>query len=128
SIGRFGDVLVLKNKFTLPFGYGYDKYVKLSDFEKLSPGQKDYVSTVACVLNDEDIAKAGIPEYSLKDTVALPQFTIELLKQNTDALRKNSLTITEFSPVKIKAAISLPAQQVVYTSLPFDKGWSVTEN
>ena len=129
SIGQFGDVLVLRNKFSMPFGYGYAGYVKLSDFEKLSLGQKDYVSTLACVVKDEDVAKVNaLKEFSLKDTLAQNMFTIEVLKANTDSLRRSALAISAFSPVNIKASISLPATRVVYTSLPYDKGWSVTDN
>jgi uncharacterized membrane protein YfhO len=129
SIAKFGDVLVLKNKFVMPFGFGYTKYIKLSDFEKLPPAQKDFVSTIACVINDEDMIKTnGLTAYNLKDTLSQNQFTIDVLKQNIDSLKRNVLTITEFTPVKIKAAINLTSQQIIYTSLPFDKGWSVTDN
>lgn len=129
SIGRFGDVLVLKNKFALPFGYAYDKYLRLSAFEKLPFAQKDFVSTRACVLSDEDVALAdGMKEFELKDTLPQNQFTIEILKNNTDTLNKNPLVITAFGPTHIKATISLAAQRVVYTSLPMDKGWTITDN
>lgn len=129
SIGQFGDVLVLRNKFSMPFGYGYTRYVKLSDFEKLSLGQKDYVSTMACVLNDADVAKvSALKQFSLKDTVPQNLFTIDLLKANTDSLRRSSFTMSAFSPVHIKGGMNLPATEMVYMSLPFDKGWSVTDN
>jgi uncharacterized membrane protein YfhO len=129
SLAQFGDVLVLRNKFALPFGYGYSRYVKLSDFEKLPLGQKDFVSTVACVVNDEDVPKVGaLKAYDLKDTLPQNQFTIEVLKANTDSLKRSALTITDFRPTAIRAGVTLPAQQVVYTSLPYDKGWLVTDN
>ncbi len=129
SIIRFHDVLVLKNKYVLPFGFGYSRYIKLSEFEKLSLSQKYFVSTVACVINDEDLAKInGLAPYNLKDTLEQSRFTIDVLKQNIDSLKKNVLTITYFNPVKIKASANLASTQVIYTSLPFDKGWSVTDN
>jgi len=129
SIGKFGDVLVLRNKFALPFGFGYDKYVKLSDFEKLTLGQKDFVSTKACVVKDEDVAKVGaLKAFDLKDTLPQNLFTIDVLKQNTDSLRKSSLTIDGFTPTNIKASVTLEAPRVIYTSLPFDKGWQVADN
>jgi len=128
SVARFGDVLVLKNKFAMPFGFGYGRYIKLSDFENLPLGQKDYVSTLACVVRDEDVAKMSrLRAYDLKDTLSQTQFTIDVLKQHTDSLRKSVLNITEFNPVKIRAGINLVAPQVIYTSLPYDKGWSVSD-
>lgn len=129
SIGKFGDVLVLKNKFALPFGYGYDKYVKLSDFEKISMTQKDLVSTKACVLKDEDVGKiTGMKLVDLKDTLPVNLFTFDVLQKNIDSLKTASLKIEDFSQTAIKASVTMPANEVLYTSLPIDKGWSVTDN
>ncbi|HKC68942.1 MAG TPA: YfhO family protein [Bacteroidia bacterium] len=129
SIAKFGDVLVLKNKFNLPLGYGYSSYIKLSDFEKLSPSQKDFVSTKTAVINDEDLNKVtALKQFELKDTVAPSQFTFDLLKQNMDSLQKNTIQISEFKPTHIKASINLPADRLVYASIPFDKGWTITDN
>lgn len=129
SIARFGDVLVLRNKFALPFGYGFARYVKLSDFEKLPLGQKDFVSTAACVLKDEDVVKAaGLKEFMLKDTLPQHLFTIDVLRQQTDSLQRSALKLSEFTPTRLQATADFAAARVVYTSLPFDKGWSVTDN
>ncbi|HWY38887.1 MAG TPA: YfhO family protein, partial [Bacteroidia bacterium] len=129
SVAKFGDVLVLKNKFALPLGFGYSKYVKLSAFEKLSLTQKDLVSTKACVLNDEDVARInGLSPFNLSDTLPVAQFTFDVLKQNIDSLRKTSLQVNEFKPTSIKASVNLPAGEMVYASIPFDKGWSVSDN
>lgn len=129
SLTQIGDVVVLKNRFNLPLGFGYDKYMKLSVFDALSPAQKDYVSTKACVVNDEDEGKVSrLSEFHLKDTVAPNLFTFDLLKQNLDTLRKNTMQITEFKPTLIKGSITLPAARMVYFSIPSDKGWSIKEN
>ena len=41
SVAKFGDVLVIKNKYALPFGYTYDTYLKESDFIGIIPGSFD---------------------------------------------------------------------------------------
>lgn len=129
SIAKFGDVLVLKNKFNLPLGYGYDTYIRLSAFEKLSSSQKDFVSTKTCVINDEDLSKVALlKEFALKDTVAPNSFTFDLLKQNIDNLRKNTIQLSDFNPTNIKASINLPKDEMIYASIPFDKGWAITDN
>jgi uncharacterized membrane protein YfhO len=129
SIAKFGDVLVLRNKYVLPFGFGYNKYLKLSDFEKLSLTQKDLVSTKACVLNDEDVSKVnGLASFDLKDTLPANLFTFDILKANIDSLKKSALQIDEFKQTSIKAFVAVPSNEVLYTSLPYDKGWSVTDN
>ena len=129
SIAKFGDVLVLKNKFNLPFGYGYNSYIKLSDFEKLSPLQKDFTSTKTCVVNDEDVNKvSSLKEFALKDTIAKSLFTFDLLKKNIDSLRKNTVQVSEFKPTNIKAVINLAKDEMIYTAMPYDKGWAITDN
>jgi len=129
SITQVGDVVILKNKFNLPLGFGYSKYVKLSDFESLSNAQKDQVSTRACVVNDEDVVKLTLlGEFSLKDTLPENQFTFDVLKQNTDSLKKNVLQISEFKPTRIKGSINLPASQMLYLAIPFDRGWEIKDN
>lgn len=129
SIAKFGDVLILKNKFAMPLGFGYNKYIKLSDFEKLSMSQKDLVSTKACVLNDDDVGKVnGLSPFNLSDTLHSGQFTFDVLKQNIDSLKKSTLRVDEFKQTLIKASITVPSNEVLYTSFPFDKGWSVNDN
>lgn len=129
SIAKFGDVLVLKNKFNLPLGYGYNNYIKLSVFEQLSSSQKDFVSTKTCVVNDEDLSKvAALKEFELKDTIAPSLFTFDLLKQNIDSLQKSTLQVSEFKPTNIKASINLADNKMIYASIPYDKGWAVTDN
>jgi hypothetical protein len=129
SIAKFGNVLVLKNKFNLPLGYGYNKYMKLSSFEQLSPLQKDFVSTKTCVINDEDASKViALKEFMFKDTIATSRFTFDLLKENIDSLKQNSIKIITFKPTDINASINLSENEMIYTSLPFDKGWTIKDN
>jgi hypothetical protein len=129
SVTQIGNVVVLKNKFNLPLGFGYNRYMKLSVFDALPAYQKDYVSTKACVVNDDEVAKLnGLKEFDLKDTVAANLFTFDLLKQNLDSLRRNTMEISEFKPTHIKGSIILPSTEMVYFSIPSDKGWSIKDN
>lgn len=129
SITQIGDVVILKNKFNMPLGFGYDKYIKLSDFDKLSVSQKDFISTMACVINDEDIDKVkGLGGFSLKDTLTPAQFTFDLLKQRIDTLRKDTMKMTGFEPTQIKGTVTLAATRMFYFAIPFDKGWTVSDN
>ncbi len=129
SIAKFGDVLVLRNKYNLPIGFGYNKYLKLSDFEKLLIAQKDLISTKACVVNDEDVSKVNtLTEFNLKDTLPSNQFTFDVLKQNMDSLKKNVMQISDFKPTSIKGSINLSGNQMLYLAIPFDEGWTVNDN
>jgi uncharacterized membrane protein YfhO len=123
SIAQFGDVTVLKNKFWLPLGYTHSSYIKLSDFIKLSDQQKDFISTQTSVIEDEDVPKISsvLPAFSANETSSL--------QQNIEKLRQHTLQITEFiKPTLIKACINVPKTSMLYLSIPYDKGWNVTDN
>jgi hypothetical protein len=129
SIARFGDVLVLRNKFALPFGFGYSKFMKLSDFEKLSPSQKDFISTKACVVKDEDASKvSGLTEFTLKDTLPVNAFTFDVLKRNIDSLRTSQLQLSSFAPTALKGTVKTPRPEMLYVSMPYEKNWTITDN
>ena len=103
--------------------------MKLSSFEQLSPLQKDFVSTKTCVINDEDASKViALKEFMFKDTIATSRFTFDLLKENIDSLKQNSIKIITFKPTDINASINLSENEMIYTSLPFDKGWTIKDN
>jgi hypothetical protein len=127
SINKFNDVLVLKSKFSLPFGYTYDKYITQSEFNKLSITQKELVSTAACVLKDEDVNKwsKGLTHYSLNDTISPAQFTLPFYKDNLDRLKKDSLTVSLFSENKIEGKAHASTDKILYLSFPYDKGWTL---
>ena len=122
SVAGFGDVAVLKSKYALPFGYTYDKYLKQSDFDRLSTNQKDFVSLQACVVSPEDEAKiAGIKSFNLADTNTA--FTFETYKMHIDSLKRNALKLTEFSQTKLAGEIRTEKPEIMYLSFAFDKGW-----
>ncbi len=127
SVASFGDVVVLKNKFALPFGYTYDKYMLQSEFETLSPTQKDLMSYRACVLDDTEAAKAvGLKKVDIRDSVNLNTFTWDYIKNNADSLNKEHLVLTAFGEKKISGTVQVNKNKLVYLSFPNDKGWHLT--
>ena len=124
SLTSFGDVRVYQNKYFLPLGYTYNKYIKESVFTKLSNDQKDYTSLRACIVKDEDVSKiGGLQEFQLKDTVAV--FSFALYKEYTDELKKETLSLTEIGETAIKGKIETSEDKMVYFSIPYDAGWSI---
>lgn len=127
SVGRFGDVTLFRNKFLLPFGYTYDHYIRESVFSKLSITQRDFVTLRACVVNDEDIAKAaGLTEFNLSDTISPNGFNLDMYRQQVDQLAKESLSLTAFDNTHIIGKVGVAQKKLMYMSLPWDGGWSLT--
>ena len=126
SVAKFGDVLVLKNKFNLPFGYTYNQYIKQSDFDKLSINQKDFVSLQACVLKDKDVVSSpGLKVYNPSDTILNNQFSFEKYKSEVDKLGQNFLKLSSFTDKKFIGQIKVDATEIMYLSFPYDKGWNL---
>lgn len=124
SINKFGDVLVLRNKYSLPFGYTYDTYMKQSNFDKLNVFQKVFVSLKSCILKDEDIVKSpGLKEFKLQDTLSLNAFSWESYKADLDKLKKDTLNMSLFSEKKIEGTVKANETEIMYFSFPYDKGW-----
>jgi len=126
SIAKFGDVVVLKSKYVLPFGYTYNKYIKESLFNKLTPLQKDLISLKAAPVNDDDTARIkGVQEMQLRDTFAPGAFSFNLYRELRDSLGKDSLQIDSFSPTHISGKIHLNTAKLIFISIPYDIGWHI---
>ncbi len=126
SINKFGDIVVLRSKFQLPFGYTYDKYIKQSDFDQLSIAQKDFVSLVAVAVKDNETSSmSGLTQFQLKDTINIGQFTFDLYKNYVDNLKKDSITLSCFEQSKIEGNIYVSENKISNLSMTLDDGWKL---
>ena len=50
---------------------------------------------------------------------------MDAFQQGYDVLKQNMLNITSFSDTEIKGTINAPKNGLMYTSIPYDKGWKV---
>jgi len=124
SVAKFGDVALYSVKFPMPLGFCYDKFIKYSEFKKLTITQKDYTSCRACVVNDADVALVkNLKSFQLKDTLLPDASAIDKLKGFFTALKQDTFSITSFNPAHIKGAIQLKSSKLMYLSIPYDIGW-----
>ncbi|MBQ6264386.1 MAG: YfhO family protein [Clostridia bacterium] len=59
------------------------------------------------------------------DVYAMNDYCID---SGYEILKDNSIEITEFKNSKIKGKINVPEGKFIYTSIPYDKGWTVKLN
>ena len=123
SIGQFGDVKVLKNKYFLPLGCSYSAYISHSQFAKLSSLQKDF-AILKAIVAEEPVSEdfKHLKEITAKDTST--NFTFVELSSMVTSLKKDSLTISHFSNNHIRGSIRLKEPEILFFSIPYDKGWS----
>jgi hypothetical protein len=125
SIASFGNAIVLRNKFALPFGYTYDKVMPDFKFDSLPFTQREIVSLDACVIHG---ATNEMKKFFPRDTTPSSAFTLNDLKKKTERLKEDRLNITTFSNTHIAGNISVSKNKILFLSFPFDKGWHLIVN
>ncbi|HSY77669.1 MAG TPA: YfhO family protein, partial [Bacteroidia bacterium] len=123
SLTTYGNVSVMRNKYFLPLGYTYGKYISFPEFKKLPNDiEKDQMLLNACVPEDTNITVfKDMHETVAKDS--LKPLTFEEYKTCTAELKKDSLTITHFDDNNIIGTIKTDEKKLLFLSIPFDKGW-----
>jgi uncharacterized membrane protein YfhO len=122
SIYCAGDVKILQNRYFLPLGYTYDKFVRLNNFQKLAPQDRWIIINKACVIDDGSCTVEGIPEFCLpnkRENYSLNEFAVDIT-----ALKRDTLTITRQTQNNVGGIISTDRTKMLFFSIPFDKGWS----
>jgi uncharacterized membrane protein YfhO len=121
-INKFEDVKLLKNKFFLPLGFTYNKYITLSQFRSLSTMQRDYAILNNFVAEEPvDPAFSGLKKFSISDTI--PSLTWDKIAASVSERRSDTLQITSFSNNRIMGKITMKEPGVLFLSIPYDKGW-----
>jgi uncharacterized membrane protein YfhO len=127
SIAKFGDVKVLRNRYSAPMGITYSQIMPLADLKKMSNIQKDFSVIRACVVDSSDIQDfSKFKRFNLADTnIAL---NYNMLDQSIKALKADSLHITDFHQNHIAGDINLKEDKILFFSFPYDEGWKAKVN
>ncbi len=123
SGGSFGDVQLMKNNFSLPMGFSYDKYITLNEFRKIKNlTRKDITLLTAFIPSDTaNAGLKGMQEIFAKDTGA--DFTYAQYANLEDSLKHDSLTITAFDDNRIKGNFKNSREKILFFTIPYDNGW-----
>ncbi|MEO8768827.1 MAG: YfhO family protein [Ferruginibacter sp.] len=128
SMAKFGDVTVLKHKYALPIGFAYHTIFSLTDFEKCSQPQKDFMSLRAAVVADSNMNEVkSLMKLNISDTLAIQFLTLDKIKDLTDDLSQNSFQIKSFKPTLINGSINMSSPGIVYFSIPYDNDWTIKD-
>jgi uncharacterized membrane protein YfhO len=123
SIIQVEDVKLFRNKNFLPLGFTYDRYMKRSDFKKMSNFQKNIMLLNAFVV--EDSLEANFKQflsYDLKDTTN--NLILDTLAADANRLKTETLKITISGQSRIKGNIKTSVNKLLFFSIPYDKGWT----
>lgn len=122
--GSFGDVKVLKNKFALPLGFTYEKYISLKDFKTLPQSQKISVLYKAVVIDDSIYRNSGnLVKFSLNEMH--DNYSDKEYSEDIKLLNQDTLNIRQFEQNKIAGTINTDKDKILFFSIPFDRGWNI---
>jgi hypothetical protein len=126
SIATFGNVKVYQNRFFLPLGFSYDKYIPMSDFLKLPTWNKVLTLYQAAVVEDpvDSVILNNLTPFNIKDTSSF--YTLNELVRDVTSLKKDTLSITSFSENRIEGTIKAERPKMLFFSIPHDRGWHAT--
>ena len=60
---------------------------------------------------------------SNKDSINLALFSFDVYRDNINILKKDTLNLTSFEETHLQGKINASANEMLYLSVPFDKGW-----
>ncbi len=122
KVAQTGDVIILKNSYSLPFGYSYESYMTKADFARLTPEEKQINLMRACLVEDDDNRLRNLQSYIPGSGNRYPQAA---LVRDVAELSQHALNVTEFQPELIEGNITLDRPRLLLFSMPFDEGWRV---
>jgi len=125
-VARFGDVTVLKNRFSLPLGFTYDRCMLLKDYEELSKTQKDMAMFSAVVTNRPLPPLTCVGKDEMVKT--LKDYKLSDFTRMVDQKRAQALKVTSFAENRITGDIALTDTRLLFFSIPIDDGWHAFDN
>ena len=125
SIAKFGDVTVSRNKYFLPLGITFERYMLAEDFDKISGSTKDAMlfKTIVIYGKDNGLFK-GLRNISLSDTVK--NYSYDEHFNDINILKQDTLSIVTFKQSHITGTINPSRKKLLFFSIPYNDGWKAT--
>ena len=123
KVGQFGNISLVRNPTALPLGFVYDSYMSRAEFMRLTDEKKDIALFKAVVLDppQETMARGRYQRIDAADLGA--DYGDKDYAADIAARARQSLTMGHFSQNEIVGTITLDKDQLLFFSIPYDKGW-----
>ncbi len=122
TVCHTGNVMIWQNKFALPLGYLYHRYINKGDYLKLDSTAKTHTLCRALVLNDGEDLRPAEMEQLTGQVDSIPDTSLLRI------LKADTLAIQHFDDNHIAGYIHLDQPGILYLSVPFDDGWVLEVN
>ncbi len=116
---------IYENKNFIPMGFTYDSYITQEQFDDSFEDTRDRLLVNSILLDEEQIQKySGLLEHYIGDT----NISDEELTDICEDRRRYTCDTFETSGNGFDATITLKEENLVFFSVPYDKGWTATVN
>lgn len=118
---------IYENDYCIPMGFTYDYYITVRDFEKIDKERRAAVLLRTLVLKDDAAREHGdlleyMPDTSYNNLGELDYYT------DCENRIETAAQSFEIDNRGFTAKINLPRDNLVFFSVPYDKGWTATVN
>lgn len=129
-----GGYYVYENKNYIPYGFSYDYYMSYDFCDEYNEKSRAQMMLKAILLTDEQIKKYGYMFKNAEDLYYTAESPIEPSLSMTDEdmefdcarLAETSAMDFAFDNNGFSATVSRDKETLVFFSVPYDKGWTVT--
>ena len=119
----YKNIMAMKNKYFLPLGFTYNKYIQYDTFKKLNKNQKERILFKAFIIEkDKELYK----DFELFDINSLKnEYSLKKYREDVSNLKRESMIIEEHSQNTIVGHIEVKKKKLLFLSIPYDKGWDI---
>ena len=123
--GTQGVFTILENEWYIPLGYCYDSYITEEAFKSLPKDMQHMVLVKALVLDNETAKRY---KDILKEVEDIKSFTKEDFISEVNLRRESGAYSSKKTNRGYTIEIDIKEGNLVFLSIPWDKGWTVTVN
>ncbi len=116
----------MMNPSYLPFGFTYDSYLAKDEFMSLPKAGKSVALMKAAVVEQRLDQKNAQQMVHFNKALIEPNYSMESYQNDVNKRRSSVLNISHFDNNHVKGQIELNKPEILFFTLPFDPGWSVT--
>lgn len=128
--GESENYLFYENENYIPYGFSYDYYMSREFCDSYPEGERAELMLKAVLLSDEQIAKYSsiMTDIEILEDNTAVTFDNEQISADCDILKSTSASDFETSSYGFSATVTRNKKSLVFFSVPYESGWSVTVN
>ncbi len=122
------DYYIYQNDYFVPYGFTYEHYMTQEYLEGFAGNDRSSMMMKAMLLTDEQIAKYSDMLVDLETTGVdySTELTYNFYQNNCIERSMNACDTFDTDRNGFTATISLPRDNLVFFSIPYDEGWTAT--